>query len=207
MARNRQTEQEIFPDLPVNFDDGFHIFGKTLKRRFLIDAAVIGSAFAVLLYMILYNIFYYDDGIVMWIYCGIAFIFGFSLGVIGHNADPWSIFLILKLKHYIRRRITLYNSRIKYEKINEQKAAYETTTVMDNENETGQSIYNKFMQKMAERARAASSENEEEAKVEETYIFEDDIGVSNDVPEEIRKQYERQMKGGLHFGKKRQEKG
>lgn len=207
MARDRKAETEIFPDIPVNFDDGFHILGFTLKRRFLIDAAIIGLFLGFIVYMILYNIFYFDNGIYMWIYCIVAFGFGFSMGVMGKNADPWSVYLTLKLKHFIRRRITLYNSRIKYEKINEQKAAYEESTVMDDEGETGQSIYNKFMKKMAERARTASEASDKKAEAEETYVFEDDIGVSNDVPEEIRKQYERQMKGGFNFGKRRQEKG
>lgn len=208
MANNKKEASEIFIVVPSNFDEGFNILGQTLKRRNLIDSIVIGGVLAFIVYLVLYYVFYMDMSINMMIYLVVTFFLGFIVGIVGHNGDPWSIFLMYKFKFYVRRRVTMYNPRVKYEKIAEQKEAYEETNTMDNGEETGQSVYNKFIKKMQEKTQGSDvSGNEKAQETEETYVFEDDIGVSGDVPDEIEKQYSRK-KGGNRFGKgKDEEKG
>ena len=201
MAKNRKEEQEIYVDIPVNYDEGFHLLGQTLKRRNIIDAIVIAAVFGAITFSVLYYVFYLESIMQIWIYTGIVALVGFFIGAAGRNGDPFSIYVMYKIKHFARRRITMYNSRIKYEKIAEQQKAYEQEDPLNDGKETSQSNWNKFVQKMSERTKNITAQTENAENVEESYVFEDDIGYSNSVPEEIEKQFGKQKKGGFRFGK------
>lgn len=200
----KKEVMDVYADIPVNYNEGFNLFGKTFKRRFMFDAVIIGIIFGAVMYFIMYEIFMKDGDLTLLAYAAIGFGVGFTFGAFGHNNDPWSIYLLNKLRMKRNKRITLYNARIKYEQIDAQKTDYQNAFESYDNQEEAQSIYDRFLERMAERGKNRAAGEEKNVEVDEKYVFEDDIGVSSKVPEIVLKKY--QKKGVKADGRKEKKK-
>ena len=184
---SERPKMEPLP-IPDNFNGTFNFFGFNFKTINFMEGVFLAVIFGGILFWFTYYILYLENIGVIAAFTAAGIAGGMFLGIKGINCDPIHTYIKHVFQQFVNRRKTQYNPRVKYEITYAltlaEEAKKDVTIGVENK-----SIFQQYMAKIGVNApqmkqHAFTSGPEETSN----FIFEDDIGIVERSPEEIKKQ-------------------
>ena len=188
--------------VPDNFEGSFTFMGISFKWVNVIEGVVIGGIAGFAVFELAYNVLLLESFQVIMVLVGVAAAMGFFIGMRGINHDHVYIYIYHTFLQAFRRRKMIYNPRVKYETI--YLDTYEKTQQSQIMSDTEyKSIASKILSKIKGNKIAPVIDHnkivsDQEPVLEENvqYIFEDDIGVIKETPNEFLPQKKKAIRKG-----------
>ena len=193
MAKIREVQ------IPINFENGVNAFGYNFSSRNIIEASILAPLVAIILGSVILPLDLDLNFKITTIFTAVILVGGMAL--MGINNDPLSTFLINTIRSNLRKRITYYNPRIKFE----AKSAIEDEELTKEKEQQYKSVFDKYKEQMFNTQSVVDP-----MKVEldlSNVIFEDDVGIIDKPVEEMSKRERRQYEKAKKKSEQTEKKG
>ena len=189
------AKQQLEPlPIPDNFNGTFNFFGFNFVTINFIEGALAGLLLGLGGYELIYNVLYIESRGTLILCVGLLIAIGLIFGLRGINGDPLHVFVIHFFRHFMRRRRAQYNPRVKYEvtyALKRKEEEKQTASV----GVEYKSVFQQSLEKMGVNAPKQSTHQfRDDPNASSEFIFEDDIGVVEKSPEELKKQLAKKAK-------------
>ena len=171
MSENNRLREVMIPN---NYHQGINIWTKNIRVRNAIEGVVFSAAIFMAIRYFMAKILYVDvtePWPVTVLISSVAIVFGIS--VVGINDDPITVYIYHCFQTFIKKRVTYYNPRIKYEatfymKNNPSSFIQEDRRI---------SILEKYKNQLLSKRRYTAQSELLEESLSTDYYFEDDENV------------------------------